>query len=101
MPARAGSTTRPSNRALRAALRIADATERARAFAQLDADFARAGAAVPFATDVNTDFFSDRIGCQVDQPIYGILLARFACVASGGYADRTTAAPAGLLAQAE
>jgi ABC-type oligopeptide transport system substrate-binding subunit len=61
-------------RRLRAALRVADTTERGRAFARLDADFARAGAAVPFATDVSTDFFSDRIGCQIDQPIYGISL---------------------------
>ena len=59
-----------------AAIRIARAsrTARARAFAELDADFARAGAAAPFATGVTTDFFSDRIGCQVHQPIYGISL---------------------------
>ena len=29
---------------------------------------------VPFATAVTTDFFSERIGCQVQQPIYGISL---------------------------
>jgi ABC-type transport system substrate-binding protein/class 3 adenylate cyclase len=61
-------------RRLRAAQRITDATARARAFAQLDAAFARAGAAAPFATGVTTDFFSDRIGCQVPQPLYGISL---------------------------
>jgi ABC-type oligopeptide transport system substrate-binding subunit len=58
---------------IRAATRLSD-IERAAAFARLDADLARAGAAVPFATNVTTDFFSDRIGCQVHQPIYGISL---------------------------
>jgi len=43
-------------------------------FARLDADLARVGAAAPFATAASTDFFSDRIGCQVHQPIYGISL---------------------------
>jgi hypothetical protein len=58
---------------MHAATRLPDAA-RARAFAQLDEDFARAGAAVPFATAVSTDFFSDRMGCQVHQPAYGISL---------------------------
>jgi peptide/nickel transport system substrate-binding protein len=57
-----------------AALRIVDVRERAEAIARLDAELARAGAAAPFATAVTTDFFSDRIGCQVHQPIYGISL---------------------------
>jgi ABC-type oligopeptide transport system substrate-binding subunit len=47
---------------------------RADAFAQIDADAARAAVAVPFATEATTEFFSDRIGCQVNQPIYGISL---------------------------
>jgi len=58
---------------IRAARRLGDAA-RSRAFAQLDADLARAGAAAPFATAATTDFFSDRIGCQIHQPIYGISL---------------------------
>ena len=33
-----------------------------------------AGAGAAFATPVSTDFFSDRIGCQVHQPMYGISL---------------------------
>ncbi len=61
-------------RRVRAALRITDTPARARAFAELDAASARAGAAAPFATDVSTDFFSDRIGCQIHQPLYGISL---------------------------
>jgi len=61
-------------RRIRAAERVVDPDARARAFARLDKDLARAGAAVPFATGVTTDFFSDRIGCQVHQPIYGISL---------------------------
>ena len=40
----------------------------------LDADFARAAAAAPFAINLTTDFFSDRIGCQIHQPLYGISL---------------------------
>jgi ABC-type oligopeptide transport system substrate-binding subunit len=60
-------------RRMRAATRLPDAARHA-AFVRLDEDFARAGAAAPFATPVTTDFFSDRIGCQVEQPIYGISL---------------------------
>jgi peptide/nickel transport system substrate-binding protein len=60
-------------RRMRTAARLSG-TARSRAFAQIDADLARAGAAAPFATAVTTDFFSDRIGCQVHQPIYGIAL---------------------------
>ncbi len=47
---------------------------RADAFAEIDADAARAAVAVPFATEATTEFFSDRIGCQVNQPVYGISL---------------------------
>jgi peptide/nickel transport system substrate-binding protein len=61
-------------RRVRGALSIDDTAARARAFARLDADLSRAAAAAPFATAVTTDFFSERIGCQVDQPLYGISL---------------------------
>ena len=61
-------------RRLEAARRLTEPAARARAFAQLDAAFARAGAAAPFATSLTSDFFSDRIGCQVHQPVYGISL---------------------------
>ena len=61
-------------RQIRAATRVRDPDARVDAFAQLDADLARAAAAAPFATAVSTDFFSDRIGCQVDRPIYGMSL---------------------------
>ena len=47
---------------------------RAEAVAEIDADLSRSAAAVPFATTATTDFFADRIGCQVHQPIYGISL---------------------------
>jgi ABC-type oligopeptide transport system substrate-binding subunit len=61
------------SRRMRAAIRLPGAARHA-AFARLDEDLARAGAAAPFATAVSTDFFSDRIGCQVHQPMYGISL---------------------------
>jgi class 3 adenylate cyclase/ABC-type oligopeptide transport system substrate-binding subunit len=60
-------------RRIRPALRL-DGKSRADAFARIDAEAARAAVAVPFATESTTDFFSDRIGCQVNQPIYGISL---------------------------
>ncbi len=69
-----GFSGKSLGRRLRAALPIADPTARARAFADLDADFARAAAAAPFAVNLTTDFFSDRIGCQIHQPLYGISL---------------------------
>ena len=59
---------------IHAASRLRDQDARARAFARLDADLARAGAAAPFAVSATSDFFSDRIGCQIHQPIYGISL---------------------------
>ena len=55
------------------ALRL-EGSARADAFAQIDADAARAAVAVPFATEATTELYSDRIGCQVNQPIYGISL---------------------------
>ena len=61
-------------RRLRAATRLRDPDARVDAFAQLDADLARAAAAAPFATAVSTDFFSERIGCQVERPISGMSL---------------------------
>ena len=69
-----GLRTGPLTRRVDAAVRLRDARERADAIAQLDAELARSGAAAPFATTLTTDFFSDRIGCQVQQPIYGISL---------------------------
>jgi class 3 adenylate cyclase/ABC-type transport system substrate-binding protein len=60
-------------RRIRTAMQVPGAA-RERAFAALDADLSRVAAAAPFATAVTTDFFSDRIGCQVHQPIYGISL---------------------------
>ena len=69
-----GFSDKALGRRLRAALPIADPADREHAFAELDAAFARAGAAAPFATGVSTDFFSDRIGCQIRQPIHGISL---------------------------
>jgi ABC-type transport system substrate-binding protein len=69
-----GFHTRRLDRQIQATVRILDPDARLRAFEQLDADLARAGAAAPFATTSSTDFFSDRIGCQVQQPIYGIAL---------------------------
>ena len=61
-------------RRIRAATTLTDPAARLQAFERLDADLARAAAAAPFATGASTDFFSDRIGCQVHQPIYGISL---------------------------
>lgn len=61
-------------RRIRAATTLTDPAARLRAFGQLDADLARAAAAAPFATGASTDFFSDRIGCQIHHPIYGISL---------------------------
>jgi ABC-type oligopeptide transport system substrate-binding subunit len=60
-------------RRIRSATRLPDAA-RLDAFARLDADLARAAVLAPFATATTTDFFSDRIGCQIQQPIYGISL---------------------------
>ena len=63
---------RAAARRIRAALRLT-ASPRRRA-SRGSTPTARAAAAAPFATAVTTDFFSDRIGCQVHQPLYGISL---------------------------
>ena len=60
-------------RRIRAATRLPDGA-RHEAFARLDADLARTAILAPFATSTTTDFFSGRIGCQVQQPLYGISL---------------------------
>jgi peptide/nickel transport system substrate-binding protein len=60
-------------RRISAATRLS-AGARVRAFAELDAELGRTGAAAPFATAATTELFSDRIGCQVHQPLYGISL---------------------------
>ena len=54
--------------------------ERYQAYAELDHDvMAEAAPIVPYASGTNVTLFSDRIGCQVEQPIYGIDLGRL-CV---------------------
>lgn len=57
-----------------AALELEDLDARTRAFEALDADLTRAAPIAPFAAGVTTDLFADRIGCQVEQPLYGIAL---------------------------
>ena len=54
--------------------------ERIEAYAALDRDLA--AQAAPFAEalgGLRTDFFSARIGCQVEHPLYGIDSGRCAC----------------------
>ena len=47
------------------------------AYADLDHDLmAEAAPIVPYASGTNVSFFSERIGCQVEHPIYGIDLGR-------------------------
>jgi len=65
---------RAIQRRIRDASASLDYDARTKAFEQIDADMARSGAAAPFAHNVSTDFFSARIGCQVQQPVYGISL---------------------------
>ena len=49
--------------------------QRYRAYARLDADLARENPpAAPFAVETKDYFFSSRIGCQVNQPVYGFAL---------------------------
>ena len=65
----------PAGARLRAAAQATGA-ERIDAYAALDGDIAAQDA--PFAQVMNntrTDFFSARIGCQVEHPLYGIDLA--------------------------
>ena len=60
---------------MRAASRLEGAA-RIEAYAALDRDIAaRAAPIVPVTSAVHTDFFSARMGCQVEHPIYGIDLA--------------------------
>jgi YVTN family beta-propeller protein len=62
-------------RRLRAASRLAGAP-RIEAYAALDREIAaRAAPLAPYVSGVRTDFFSTRIGCQVEHPLYGIDLA--------------------------
>ncbi|HSD81682.1 MAG TPA: hypothetical protein VLB47_13520, partial [Solirubrobacteraceae bacterium] len=68
-----GFRDRDLQRRIAAAARLTGA-DRLRTYAELDADLARAAASAPFATGASTDFFAARIGCQVQQPIYGISL---------------------------
>jgi len=54
--------------------------ERYRAYAELDRELsADAAVGVPYASGTVANLFSARIGCQVDQPVYGIDLGRL-CV---------------------
>jgi peptide/nickel transport system substrate-binding protein len=51
--------------------------ERYRAYARLDRDLAaEAAPAVAYSSQTSTHFFAARIGCQVNQPLYGIVLGR-------------------------
>jgi hypothetical protein len=60
---------------MRAASRLEGAS-RVEAYAALDNDIAaRAAPVAPVTSAVHTDFFSARIGCQVEHPLYGIDLA--------------------------
>jgi YVTN family beta-propeller protein len=64
------------NRRMAAAARLTG-ERRYRAYARLDHDLAaQAAPAAAYATGTNVHFFSERIGCQVNQPIYGIDLGR-------------------------
>ncbi len=63
------------NRRLDAAERLRGAA-RYRAFGRLDAELARdAAPAAAVSYHVRYDFFSDRVGCQLAHPVYGIDLA--------------------------
>lgn len=60
---------------MRAASRLEGAS-RIEAYAVLDRDIAAQAAPIaPVMTAAHTDFFSARIGCQVEHPLYGIDLA--------------------------
>ena len=60
---------------MRAASTLAGAA-RIEAYAGLDREIAaRAVRLAPFLSGTRTDFFSARIGCQVEHPLYGIDLA--------------------------
>ena len=65
----------PLGRRMRAASRLAGAP-RIDAYAALDRDLADQAAPLALAVSgAHTDFFSARIGCQVEDPLYGIDLA--------------------------
>jgi ABC-type transport system substrate-binding protein len=65
----------PLGRRIRAASRLAGAA-RTEAYAALDRDIAaQAAPFVPIASGLKTHFFSARIGCQTENPVYGIDLA--------------------------
>jgi YVTN family beta-propeller protein len=67
------------NRRMAAAAQLTGA-RRYHAYARLDHDLAtRAAPAAAYANGTTTNLFSSRIGCQVNQPIYGIDLGRL-CV---------------------
>ena len=60
---------------IRAASRLTG-TPRIAAYAALDREItAREAPFAPIASEVHSDFFSARIGCQVEHPLYGIDLA--------------------------
>jgi YVTN family beta-propeller protein len=58
--------------------------ERLRAYARLDRDLARAAPAAPYASNIATHFLSDRMGCAVLQPLYGLDLAALCVRGQGG-----------------
>jgi ABC-type oligopeptide transport system substrate-binding subunit len=63
------------NHRLEAAAKLSG-EQRYRAYTRLDSDLAREAAPwIAFQNSSRFDFFSDRIGCQTNQPIYGIDLA--------------------------
>jgi peptide/nickel transport system substrate-binding protein len=58
--------------------------DRYRTYAGLDRDLAsEAAPAAAYASQTSPYFFSARIGCQVNQPLYGISLGRL-CIRDGG-----------------
>ena len=58
------------------AARKLNGAARLEAYAALDRDLAtQAAPFAPYVSYLRTDFFSSRIGCQVEHPLYGIDLA--------------------------
>jgi peptide/nickel transport system substrate-binding protein len=71
------------NRHMAAAARLTG-ERRYRAYARLDRDLAtKAVPGAPYARGTTANLFSERIGCQVNQPLYGIDLGRL-CVRDEG-----------------
>jgi peptide/nickel transport system substrate-binding protein len=61
---------------LATAARLPFGSSRDVAYAKIDADLSRIVAPwVPYANSLSADFFSERMGCQVYNPVYGIDLA--------------------------